>query len=578
MSSDLRRRLFGGSRRVGLVAVVLAAFATASAEQRTTAGVAAASEREFRADRHYLNLPIRNGAPKRKIVLLVDGSEVTSGSVELADSGADWWAYIDISRWRGHSLTLRSTGPSTPSGGLNAIEASDSIRDSDSLYREKLRPQLHFSPRRGWMNDPNGLVFYHGEYHLFFQHNPYGWSWGNMHWGHAVSRDLVHWDELGDVLAPDHLGAMFSGSAVVDHGNTSGLGAAGKDPLVLVYTAWGQPAVQCLAFSDDGRTFAKYDCNPILPNITPGNRDPRVFWHARTQRWIMVLFVEEPAGQTDGRGSSPKKHLVRLFTSRNLRNWEPAGTVNGGIGDDHFLYECPDLFELPVSGDPAQTRWILTAADGEYAIGSFEGETFVPEVSRLVGNYGSGFYAAQTFNDVPDGRRIQIGWGQMPSPGMSFNQLQLLPCELRLIRTDAGLRLARTPIRELESLRDGPDQSGSLGSFHGEIVEVRADLVPRGAELFRFDVRGAKIVYDAGSHEITINGITAPAPLVLGHQRIAVYVDRTLLEVFASDGITYVPVAFIPKPENRCVDVNVDAPDAGPLVLRVYELKSIWTP
>ena len=210
------------------------------------------AERAFTATTRYLHIPIRNGAPKRVVTLFVDGQPAVRNDIELADGQPDWWAPLDVRFWNGKALTLRVDKLTADSTVLDSIEQSDTLKDAGDLYREPLRGQFHFSPQRGWNNDPNGCVFYNGEYHLFFQHNPYGWAWGNMHWGHAVSRDLVHWEELGDVLLPDEMGPMFSGSAVVDWKNTSGFGKEGKPPLVLIYTAAGNPTVQAIAYSNDG--------------------------------------------------------------------------------------------------------------------------------------------------------------------------------------------------------------------------------------------------------------------------------------------------------------------------------------
>ena len=441
------------------------------------------AEREFKIEKRYLNLPIKNGATKRQVITVVDGKVEVKNDIELADGAPDWWAFMDVSAWRGKTVTLQVDKLPEDSTALSSIEQSDSIKGAENLYREPLRGQFHFSSRRGWNNDPNGLAFYNGEYHLFYQHNPYGWAWANMHWGHAVSRDLVHWEELGDVLAPDDFGPMFSGSAVVDWNNTSGFGKDGKPPLVLIYTAAGNPTVQCIAYSTDGRHFTKFSGNPVLKQITSGNRDPKVFWHEPTRKWVMVLYV----------GLPEKKHTIHFFTSPNLRDWVLASVTEAGAEGGKFLYECPDFFELPVDGDASNRKWVLTAASSEYAIGTFDGTKFTPEQSKLPGQRGKGFYAAQTFSDIPakDGRRIQIGWFRTETKGMPFNQSMTIPLELKLTATPDGPRLTWTPVKELESLRAKthelapltlkPDSANPLAGVRAELVELRAEFEPGDA-------------------------------------------------------------------------------------------------
>ncbi len=454
-------------------------------------------ERSISVTARYLHLPIRNGAPKRVVTLMVDGKSVVRNDIELADGSADWWAPMDVSAWRGKTVTLRVDALPADSVALSAIEQGDGIQDEGSIYREPLRGQFHFSPKRGWNNDPNGMVFYNGEYHLFFQHNPYGWDWGNMHWGHAVSRDLVHWDELGDKLLPDDMGPMFSGSAVVDWKNTSGFGKDGKPPLVLIYTAAGNPTVQCIAYSTDGRKFTKFAGNPVLKEITGGNRDPKVMWHEASRKWVMVLYVEWQ-----------KKHTIHFFNSPNLREWSLTQIVEGDAPGKPYLFECPDFFELPVDGDPTRRKWVLLAANSAYAVGTFDGARFVPEQSNLAGQQGKGFYAPQTFSDIPgaEGRRIQMGWFQTATKGMTFNQSMTVPLELRLLTTTDGPRLTFTPVRELEALRAqshrlgslslAPDAKNPLAKVQGELLEVRAVLKPGQATHVAFSIRGVPVVYD----------------------------------------------------------------------------------
>ena len=541
--------------------------------------VLAPASREFQIAKRFLAIPIKNGAPKRTVTAVVDGRPAVRNQIELADAEPDWWAVMEAGQWKGKAVTLEVDKLPDDSQALAAIRQVDAIagelEGAENLYREPLRGQFHFSPRRGWNNDPNGCVFYKGEWHLFFQHNPYGWAWGNMHWGHAVSRDLVHWEELGDVLFPDDMGAMFSGSAVVDTANTSGLGTAGSPPLVLFYTAAGNPTVQCMAWSTDGRTFTKYAGNPVVKEITHGNRDPKVFWHEPTKRWVMVLYVTQPG----------KGHTMQFLTSPNLREWTQASAVEG-LPNTNYLYECPDFFELAVDGDPARKKWVLLGASTEYAIGTFDGATFTPEASRLPGQRGKGFYAAQSFNDVPDGRRIFIGWWQTPTEGMPFNQSMSLPLELGLKQTGEGPRLTFAPAREVEGLRGKrhslggsaltPGGANPLAAVSAELVELRAEIEPGSATEIAFTVRGATIAYDVKQQELVVNGHRAAAPLVDGRLRLVVFCDRTGLEVFAADGLCYVPLPFQPRPDDRALAVAARGGTATIGMLDVYELESIW--
>jgi sucrose-6-phosphate hydrolase SacC (GH32 family) len=547
---------------------------------RRPPGLRANAERAFAVASRYLNLPIKNGATKRVVTLVVDGKPVVRNDIALADHEPDWWAPMDVSAWSGKTVVLRVDQLPEDSAALTSIVPADVIKGAENLYKEPLRGQFHFSPRRGWNNDPNGLVYYNGEYHLFFQHNPYGWDWGNMHWGHAVSKDLVHWEELGDVLWPDELGPMFSGSAVVDHANTSGFGEAGRPPLVLIYTAAGNPTVQCVAYSTDGRAFTKCARNPVVKQVTGGNRDPKVMWHAPSRKWVMVLYV-----MLKGR------HTIHFFTSSNLTDWTLASVAEGGTdGKDGYLFECPDFFKLAVDGANEAAKWCLLGANGEYALGAFDGTTFKPDRSWLPGQRGKGFYAPQTFSDLPaaDGRRIQIGWFQTATPGMPFNQSMSIPLELKLTATADGPRMTWTPVKELESLRAKshvvsprmlePGDGNPLADLRGELLELRAEFAPaRDAEV-AFNVRGATVAYDARTQELVVNGHRARAPLKQGQQRLTIYVDRTGLEVFGADGLTYLPMPHNADPANQGLSVGVKGAAARVTSLEVHELRSAWTP
>ncbi len=341
---------------------------------------------EFQVDRKFLNFLIGGGNHPNEtcINLLLAGKAVRTATGP--DSEHLDWATWDLGDLSGKSVRIEIVDRNSAGWGhicIDQIVASDlrkaELPETAPLYRESLRPQFHFTAAQNWLNDPNGLVFFKNEYHLFFQHNPTGINWGNMTWGHAVSPDLLHWRQLDNALEPDRLGTMFSGSAVVDWKNTSGFGNGAEPPLVAIYTAAGgtspeskgQPFTQGIAYSNDrGRTWHKYGKNPVLGHIAAENRDPKVIWHEPTHQWVMALFL-------DG-------EKYALFGSPNLKQWAKLSdlpTFSNG--------ECPDLFELPVAGNPSDTRWIVWGANNNYLIGKFDGVTFSRESGPHRFEYGA---------------------------------------------------------------------------------------------------------------------------------------------------------------------------------------------
>jgi len=525
--------------------------------------------REIMLEKRYLNLPIKNGGPKRQMSLLVAGRPPRRFEIELADADPDWWAFMDIALFKGQTATLEVEGPPEDSAGLKAIDQSDKIKNSETLYREKLRPQFHFSPRRGWTNDPNGLVFYQGEYHLFFQHNPYGWSWGNMHWGHAVSPDLVHWRELPIALYPDEQGTMFSGSAVVDWYNTAGFQTGPEKALVCIFTAAGDPFTQGIACSNDrGRTWTKYKNNPVLPHIVGGNRDPKVIWYAPEKKWVMALYLD---------GSD-----FALFSSKDLKTWERMSDVALPGAS-----ECPEFFEIALDGDRRNTRWVFYGGNGRYLVGRFDGRAFMAESGPHTLQRGNCWYASQTYNDIPaeDGRRILIPWGRMDMPGMPFNQMMGLPVELTLRTTEEGPRLLANPVKELALLR-GKTRSirprqinpgeNLFARMKGELLDVTAEIVPGKAAEIGFNLRGVTVSYDVTKKEISCLDNRAVLKPVDGKIRLRLLVDRTSIDIFGNDGRLYMPIGVIIPQDNMSLEVYAKGGRAPINSLEVHELKSAW--
>ncbi len=522
--------------------------------------------RELALQNRYLNLPVKNGAPKRRMSLTVGGQIVREFEIELAEGEPDFWVFLDVSTFRGKNATIRVAELGGNSAALQAIAQSDTIKGTEDLYREKHRPQFHFSSRRGWNNDSNGLVFYQGEYHLYYQHNPYGWDWGNMHWGHAVSTDLVHWQELPIALYPQKFGDWcFSGSAVVDVNNTAGFKTGPDAVIVAAYTSTGRG--ECLAHSNDrGRTFTDYSGNPV---VTHQGRDPKVLWYGPGRHWVMAVYDEQ--GKSRG---------IAFYTSPNLKNWQFASRLDG-------FYECPELFALPVGGDKNNTKWIVHAADGDYVIGRFDGKTFTAESPKQRFSYGNCFYASQTYSNIPpeDSRRIQIAWGRIATPGMPFNQCMLFPCELTLRTTEDGLRMCAVPVREIERLHEQkhtwtneplPPDTNPLADLGGDLFHLRGQFeVGKASELI-FTLRGVSVIYNVAKQELSCQGKTAPLKPESGTIQLEILVDRTSIEIFANAGRIYMSLGVIPSDDNQSLQLLGKDGTARIQSLEVYRLRSAW--
>jgi len=520
---------------------------------------------ELTLSKRYLNFPVKRGAAMQKLSVAIAEGPTREFDIEICPGYPDFWTFMDVAEFAGRKATITDslTDPDAPE--LKAITHADTVPGVDDLYHEKYRPQVHFSSRRGWNNDPNGLVYYAGEYHLFYQHNPYGWGWGNMHWGHAVSPDMIHWQELPVALFPDAHGTCFSGSAVVDVHNTAGFQTGAEKPLVCIYTAAGNPVTQCLAYSNDrGRTWAKYEGNPVLPHIIGSNRDPKVIWYEPDHKWVMALYL-------DGNDFA-------LFSSANLKQWEKLCDVR-----IEGSSECPEFFALPLDGSPKDMRWVFYGGNGLHRVGRFDGKAFTPEGEPRRLHFGNCFYASQTFNDVPDGRRIVIGWGTIEMPGMPFNQMMDLPAELTLHSTPTGPRLFAQPAQEVASLHTKShhfanvslDGANPLAALKGDLWDIEAEFTLQGATQLGLHIRGIPVTYHVGNKQLSCLNCSAPLEPSDGKLQLRLIVDRTSIEIFAGDGEAYMPMGIIPSDELHGLDVFARGGKAS-VTMAVHELRPIW--
>jgi fructan beta-fructosidase len=523
------------------------------------------ARREITVTGRYLHLPVKTGATMRRMRFLQNGKTIREFEIELAEGDADFSTFADVGDFAGETIAIEVDRLPSDSQALEGIAVSDELPEGVGDYEEPRRPQFHFTSRRGWLNDPNGLVFANGEYHLYYQHNPYGWNWGNMHWGHAVSSDLVSWKELPEALYPREFGDWcFSGSAV----------RLDKDPaskrIAAFFTSTGRG--ECVLFSDDGgRTFREYEGNPVVKHT---GRDPKVIWHEPTKRWCMAVYNED-AGQR-----------IAFYSSADLKEWKYESAIDG-------FFECPDLFALPVeASDEAVTReqWVLYAADGKYVLGDFDGHSFTPKTEKQELWRGD-FYAAQTFDGLPYGRRVQIGWGRgITFPGEAFNQQMTIACDLSLREIDGQVKMCAIPVRELAALREKATiltdvklspSANPLADLRGDLWDIEATFTRstiEGAARVRLDLLGAEVEYDFAKQTVRCQEITAPLAPEGDSIRLRILVDRGSVEVFAGDGQVAISKGFMPSSAESPLSIQAIEGEVVAKKLDVHSLRSIWKP
>lgn len=470
----------------------------------------------------------------------------------------------------------------------------------DTTYKQPYRPQYHFSARANWINDPNGLVYYDGEYHLFYQHNPFGIHWGHMTWGHAISRDLVHWQELPPAIAEENSTMIFSGSCVVDKANTSGFGQDGRVPMVAIYTG-AQPGNQSqhLAYSlDKGRSWIKYTGNPVIDLKQKDFRDPKVFWYEPAKHWVMIV-------------SLPTDKKALFYKSSNLKDWTKASEFTAP-DSPATIWECPDLVEVPVDGT-MERKWVLMLSMGnngpaggsgmQYYVGRFNGSAFVNESKpgevRFV-DWGKDYYAAITFNNLPRrGNRgaISIGWMNNLQyandiPTSPFRGAMSLPRELRLAKVPTPAthyELRQLPIQELKPLLStsfqwtGTDvaqlnesilNNGLLGDTYCLQLELEATKTGVGVRVKKEEAPKGKgdetvIGYDPSRQQVYVDRsrsgnvsfkkefpgrFTAPLKPQNGRISLQIWVDRSSVEVFGNDGEVTLTNQIFPKPTSKGIE------------------------
>ncbi len=538
----------------------------------------------------YLLLPVQDNAPESKVCIVVDNQQQgVVANVRLARDKVDYYIPFDLSAYEGKDISVDIQGMPESSLCWEKMSLSDTF---DMTNREKFRPVYHHTPAYGWMNDPNGMFYKDGVYHLYFQHNPYGSTWGNMTWGHSTTTDLVNWNYEGLAIKPDAWGAVFSGSAVVDYDNTAGFG---KNAVVAFYTSaksspWGDTQSQSMAYSlDNGKTFVKYAYNPVVTSSKRDFRDPKVFWYAPDKHWVMIL-----AGGQE----------MDIYSSKNLKDWKYESSFGAKQGAHGGVWECPDLVELPVEG-AKEKKWVLICNinpggpfggnAAQYFVGTFDGKKFVNESPTQTKwmDWGKDHYATVTFSNAPGGRCIALGWMsnwqyQTVLPTLQYRGSNTIARDLTLYRQDGELLLRCTPSPEIEKARmqkvsvpsfkvsDSYDLASLLEGNDGA-YEIDMTIKNSGASKIMFTLsndKGEKVnmYYDimrkqfvmdrseSGKVDFSVDfpAVTVAPVYDTDNIRLRLFVDRTSIEAFGEGGkFVMTNQVFPTEPYNKMSFVSV---------------------
>ena len=540
-------------------------------------GTACAQETQFLSSNHCLYriqqkdkcllLPVQESAEMSNIKVIAGNKQMKSLNVRLAMNKVDYYVplYLDeFNEEKTLALDIHVNGNYRNDGGISTFTCWKNIKNAESFdttNREQYRPLYHHTPAYGWMNDPNGMFFKDGVWHLYFQHNPYGSQWENMTWGHSTSTDLIHWTFQGDPIQPDAWGAIFSGSSVVDKNNTAGFG---ENAIVALYTSAGENQTQSMAYStDNGKTFTKYDGNPIITSNVPDFRDPHMFWNEDIKKWNMILA----AGQQ-----------MNIYSSDNLKDWKFESSFGAEYGSHSGVWECPDLMKMKVRGTDKE-KWMLVCninpggpsggSATQYFVGDFDGHKFTceskPEVTKWM-DYGKDHYATVTFDNAPNGRHVALAWmsnwqyaNQVPT--LQYRSANSIPRDLGLFEYKGNTYCSVTPSEEITAARS-KKPSKSLSEACEMVVNLKGD-----ATITLSNSKGEKVVMtykakdETFSMDRTLSGKTdfssdfaaiTTAPVYGKMNKLRIFIDKSSIEVFDNDGkMAMTNLVFPTKPYDK---------------------------